>query len=156
MRNIKKEPLLLNPAKPRRALPEKPKTKSLKFPGLSKSSLHNYFAEKMAVFSNILGLVHDQTEHVLPEQVRTVSSFKSLYHKLVAIRAAFLDKYHDLLTRSGKGLSAPEEKIVFIYDHINEFEQEVVSEIVTAGIKKEELPTSNNPHHLELTERSQT
>lgn len=151
MKNEKKAALLLNPASPRSVILRKPTTSGLVFPASSKTGLHNYFAEKMAVFSNIIGFIVDQTQKMLPEQTQLAQSFTSLYNNLVAMRVVFLNKYHQLLIQAGKGLLVPTEKINFIYDHIHQFENQVFLEIFTAGIKKNELIEYGKKQHLQLT-----
>jgi len=111
----------------------------ISFPTLSKSNLHNYFADKMAIFSVIIGYVYEKTKHTVPEHTHVPNPFTALYNKLVKMRAGFLYKYHQLNFKTKGGETKETQNLKALYEHIYKFEENVVSEI----LRREDLIVNN-------------
>lgn len=97
---------------------------------LSKAQQHNYFADRMAMFSVIIAFIYDKIQHS-----PITGQFTVLYDKLAAIRSSFLLNYHshNSVERLKTGLS-----------HIFKFEKMVISEISNFGIKPAEISDFNS------------
>lgn len=102
----------------------------------SKSGLHNFFADRMAIFSIILGYILETGQKILPGQTGLPIS---LYHKLVDMRTEFLNKYHQLNFSLGRGVNIGLDSLIFFYELIYRFERRVVNEILNAGINRVDL-----------------
>lgn len=107
---------------------------------LSKSNLHTYFGDKMALFSIVIEYMLNQA-HL--EQSHLPKPFTVLYNKLLDIRTDFLNRYHQLSAHAGNGITIHLDKIKTIFEHIYQFENQI-SEILNAGIRLEELFNHNN------------
>lgn len=101
-------------------------------PVLSKAQLHNYFADRMAMLSVIMGYIYDKIQHS-----KLADSFSVLYDKLSAIRADFLLSYHNHTPGRRIGLNL--NKVKTAYELIYQLEEQVISEILKFGIKPAEL-----------------
>lgn len=84
----------------------------------------------MAMFSVIIAYIYDKIQNS-----PLTGQFITLYDKLTAIRADFLFNYHryNSVERLHQGLN-----------HIFKFEQKVISEISSFGIKPNELTDFNS------------
>jgi hypothetical protein len=120
------------------------------FPAMSKSHLHNYFADKMSVFSVIIGYIFEKAKQTQPE---VSGPFNSLYARLVKMRFDFLYKYHQLSFSSREVIKDESERIKVLFEHIYQFDRTVVSEILRTGIHQEELQKLNKRSSLLLSRR---
>lgn len=103
-------------------------------PLLSKAQLHNYFADKMAIFSTIIGYISDNAQRTHYPKL-----FKHLHKKLRKIQREFLIKYHELAHEKEPGMSDGKSKIRMLFEQLYRFEKTVVAELIDAGIKPQEL-----------------
>jgi|GEM_PF-1155500 len=99
---------------------------------LSKGHLHNYFADRMAMFSVIMGYIYDKIQ-----QSHLSDSFTVLHDKLAAMRSDFLLNYHN--HTSGKRINRSLNKVKSAFELICQFEERVILEILNFGIKPKEL-----------------
>lgn len=113
------------------------------FPALSKSHLHNYFADKMAVMSILIGYILKKAKHPNPGERDALSHCNSLGSKLEKMKFEFLRKYHQLNFSSREIINDESERIKLLFEHIYQFERSVVSEILNTGILEEELQRLN-------------
>lgn len=118
---------------------------------LSKQSLHDYFADKMAAFSIIVGYIFDKLQALLPHKGPEIDSLSSLHTKLERLQSRFLMRYHKLTSKTGRQLDISEDMLKPIFDHINRFEKKLIAEVLNAGIQKEELQKWNEKHLLYLS-----
>lgn len=100
------------------------------YPVMSKSNLHDYFADKMAAFSTIIGYIFERATQSHSRQAHGPNAFAALYNKLTNMRSGFLNKYHQLNFHAREGMLPETNKIKALYEHIYRFEENVVSEIV--------------------------
>lgn len=115
----------------------------------TKSHLHNYFADKMAVFSNIIGFIYHKTGDAITGKSGS-NPIAALYSRLIKMRADFLDKYHQETSKKTGLKSLQIEDLKPAFEHIQEFENKVVSEISQAGISPLEL-NHYNTQQLQTT-----
>lgn len=113
---------------------------------MSKSNLHNFFADKMAAFSAIIGYILEKAKHSYSEHAHVPNPFAALYNKLINMRAGFLNKYHRLNFDTREGMNIETQKVKMLYDHIYKFEENVVSEIIT----RRDLIDLNKRDHLQI------
>lgn len=119
-------------------------------PVLSKQSLHDYFADKMAAFSIIVGYIFDRLQEVLPQKGQ-LNSLGSLHKKLGKMQTRFLNRYHKLTSKTGNQPHVHIDLLKPIFEHINRFEKKVISEVINAGIRREELQEFNEKNLLVLS-----
>ena len=124
---------------------------SVSIPVLSKQSLHDYFAEKMAAFSIVMGYIFDKVQALLPHNGPEVDVLSSLHKKLERLQNRFLMRYHKLTSKTGDQLDINEDLLIPIFEHIKRFEKKLISEVLNAGIQKEELEEWNEKHLLFLS-----
>ena len=96
---------------------------------LSQSSLHNYFAAKMAQFSLVMGYLSEKQE-----QSRQAMRFGKVKDKLSGLRTDFLTKYHQLGRNKG-GLPSQTDRIREIFELVYRFENAMIEEISGAGLQ---------------------
>jgi len=108
-------------------------------PALSESSLHNYFAEKMAAFSIIMGYLSEKSFQPI-----TGKPFKKVYNKLEKRRRIFLVRYHKLSRSAGSRFKSQTERLKAVFDLVHRFEKEVVREILVVGVKPADMIELNN------------
>jgi len=123
-------------------------------PVLSKQSLHDYFADKMAAFSIIVGYIFEKLQALLPRKGPEVAALSSLHKKLERLQSRFLLRYHHLTSKTGSQLDFSEDLLKPIFEHINRFEKKLISEVLNAGIEKDELQELNEKHLLFLSMRN--
>lgn len=115
----------------------------------TKSHLHNYFADKMAVFSNIIGFIYHKAGDAITGKSSTANPISSLYSRLIKMRADFLNEYHQEVKYKHEKKSLQIEDLKPAFEHIQEFENKVVSEISQAGISPLELSEYKNTQQLQ-------
>ena len=120
-------------------------------PILTKQSLHDYFADKMAAFSIVVGYIFDKLQALLPHRGPEIESLSSLHKKLERLQTRFLIRYHKLTSKTGSQLDISEDLLKPVFDHINRFEKKLISEVLNAGIQREELQKWNEKHLLFLS-----
>ncbi len=113
-------------------------TKTL-LPALSESSLHNYFAEKMAAFSIIMGYLSEKSF-----QPVTGKPFKRVYNKLEKRRRIFLVRYHKLSRSAGSRFKSQTDRLKAVFDLVHKFEKEVIREILVVGVRPADLVNLNS------------
>ena len=121
------------------------------FPALSKSHLHNYFADKMAVMSVLIGYILKKAKQPDQSQTEISTLCNSLYSKLEKKRFDFLSRYHQLNFNSRELIKDESERIKLLFEQIYQFERSVVSEILNTGLAEELQPLNNSS--LWLSER---
>lgn len=114
-------------------------TEKTLLPALSESSLHNYFAEKMAAFSIIMGYLSEKSFQPI-----TGKPFKKVYTKLEKRRRVFLVRYHKLSRSAGSRFKSQTERLKAVFDLVHKFEKEVIREILVVGVKPADMLDLNN------------
>ena len=126
-------------------------SENISTPILTKHSLHDYFADKMAAFSIVVGYIFDKLQALLPHRGPEIESLSSLHKKLERLQTRFLIRYHKLTSKTGSQLDISEDLLKPVFDHINRFEKKLISEVLNAGIQREELQKWNEKHLLFLS-----
>lgn len=94
----------------------------------SQFSVHNYFASKMARFSQVMAFLTKKSE-----QTPRAPLFEKAKDKLTVLREDFLTRYHQLGRTSG-GLTSQTERIKEIYELLQRFENAMLAEIAGTGL----------------------